>query len=273
MQNFYEWLSNVALIDRLRLIETYYTFDPAQYNQVFQDELEKVIQRTSDPAQQQSLGRLQDFDWLSYIAGSVKRIYRDYRQGQEAISDVASKLLLGSLFNGFTVPPSTGDDAEDAGNYLLARFKTSVAHAIQNMVEKEINERRYLRTVAIQQEFEPGAITVDDLPARPSPARDEDDVIDGFRGLLRIVWATLVWPSLIFAWPVAKRSRWPDRLRWEVPASTSSSGSFKEIKALAREYAQRLDDPAFIRDIDRAMGREGATVAKRLATGAARQAR
>ena len=46
-----------------------------------------------------------------------------------------------------------------------------------------------------------------------------------------------------------------------------------EIKALAREYAQRLDDPAFIRDIERAMGREGATVAKRLATGAAKQGR
>jgi hypothetical protein len=271
MQNFYEWLSNVALIDRLRLIETYYSFDPAQYNQVFRDELEKVIQRSSDPVQQQSLGHLQDFDWLSYIAGSVRRIYRDYRQGQEAISDVASKLLLGSLFNGFTVPPSTGTDAEDAGNYLLARFKTSVAHAIQNMVEKEANRRRYLRTVAIQQEFEPGAITVDDLPARPLPARDEDDMIEGFRGLLKNRLGDL--GLAVFDLRMAGG----ETKSLAGSPSVGSPGKYvikrvvQEIKALAREYAQRLGDPAFIRDIERAMGREGATVAKRLAT--ARQAR
>jgi hypothetical protein len=42
-----------------------------------------------------------------------------------------------------------------------------------------------------------------------------------------------------------------------------------EVKALAREYAQRLGDPAFLREIERAFQREGATIQKRLATGAA----
>ncbi|MGA2258741.1 MAG: hypothetical protein ABSG53_29085 [Thermoguttaceae bacterium] len=76
---FYEWLSNIALIDRLRLIETYFWFDPGEYNRVFREELEKVIQRTSEPAQRRSLERLLDFDWIGYIAGSMRRIYRDYR--------------------------------------------------------------------------------------------------------------------------------------------------------------------------------------------------
>lgn len=100
MLNFNEWLTNADLITRLRLIETYYTFDAGQYNQVFRDELEKVIQRTSDPVQRKSLERLHDFDWVSYIAGAIRRIYRDYRQGQEAISDVVSKLLMGKLSEG-----------------------------------------------------------------------------------------------------------------------------------------------------------------------------
>ena len=98
MLNFNEWLTNADLITRLRLIETYYTFDAGQYNQVFRDELEKVIQRTSDPVQRKSLERLHDFDWVSYIAGAIRRIYRDFRQGQEAISDVVSKLLMENSF-------------------------------------------------------------------------------------------------------------------------------------------------------------------------------
>ena len=44
-----------------------------------------------------------------------------------------------------------------------------------------------------------------------------------------------------------------------------------EVKVLAREFAQRRGDPALVRDVQRAMEREGATVEKRLATGAARQ--
>jgi hypothetical protein len=37
----------------------------------------------------------------------------------------------------------------------------------------------------------------------------------------------------------------------------------QEIKQLAREYAASLDDPGFLRDVERAMGREEETVAKR----------
>ncbi|MGA2258740.1 MAG: hypothetical protein ABSG53_29080 [Thermoguttaceae bacterium] len=48
---------------------------------------------------------------------------------------MASKLLLGKLFRGFTVPTST----EDAGDYLLARFKSSLNHGIQNHLDKEAN--------------------------------------------------------------------------------------------------------------------------------------
>ena len=44
-----------------------------------------------------------------------------------------------------------------------------------------------------------------------------------------------------------------------------------QVKDLAREYAQRRGDPAFLREIERAMEREGATIQKRLSTTAARQ--
>jgi len=274
MLNFSDWLSDYDLFARLRLLETYFTFNPEQYNQVFRDELEKVIRRTSDPTQQKSLDRLRDFDFISYIAASIRRIYRDYRQGQEAIGDIASKLLMGKLFSGFTPPSSVGtQNPEDAGDYLLARFKTSVTHAIRNMVEKETNRRRYLPTTAIRQDFEPGGITADDLPARSSPAQSDERVIEGFRELLRKRLSPLA--LAVFDLRMAG-----GETKSLVGApSVGSPGRFvikrvvQEIKALAREYAERLGDQAFLRNVERAMEREGATIQKRLATGAARQGR
>ena len=46
----------------------------------------------------------------------------------------------------------------------------------------------------------------------------------------------------------------------------------QEIKAPAREYAASLDDPGLLRRIERAMAGEEATVQKRRAAMAARQA-
>ena len=40
----------------------------------------------------------------------------------------------------------------------------------------------------------------------------------------------------------------------------------QQIKGLAKEYAQRLGNPAFVREIERAIEREGATIQKRQAT-------
>ena len=270
MFNFHEWLSNADLIARLRLLETYYTFRAEEYNQVFRDELEKVIQRTTDPVQRKSLERLHDFDWLSYIAGAVRRIYRDFRQGQEAISDVASKLLMGKLFRGFT-PPSSAESAEDAGEYLLARFKTSIANSIRNMVEKEANRRRYLPTTAIHQDFEPGAVTADDLPARPSLGHDDEKVIDDFRELVRTRLGPLA------ATILGLRLAGGETKSLVGAPSVGSPGRFvikrvvQQIKALAREFAERRGDAAFLRDIERAMDREDATIQKRLKTTAARR--
>jgi len=48
MQTFYEWLSQLNLLRRLD--ETYFTFYPAEYNRLFDEELRQVIARTSDAA-------------------------------------------------------------------------------------------------------------------------------------------------------------------------------------------------------------------------------
>ncbi len=52
MQTFFEWVARVRL-----LAEHYVTFDLAQCNQLFDEELEKVTKRTRDPAHRQILVR------------------------------------------------------------------------------------------------------------------------------------------------------------------------------------------------------------------------
>ena len=154
---------------------------------------------------------------------------------------------------------------------MLARFKTSVANSIRNMIEKEANRRRYLPTTAIHQEFEPGAITADDLPARSSSGHDDDKVIEDFRELVRTRLGHLA--AAVFDLRMAGG----ETKSLVGSPSVGSPGRFvikrvvQQIKALAREYAERRGDAAFLREIERAMGREEETVQKRLKTTAARQ--
>ena len=263
MKTFIEWLSTLDLLTRLQLLETYFTFNPAEYNKVFDEELEKVIARTSDPAHQQSLAEMRGFDWISYIAASVRNSgYRDYRAGQEAIHDLATKLLLGSLFRGW--------DERKSGPMIL-RFKKSVSNAIKNLAEKERNRRHYLPTVPIQQSFEPGSVTADELPARSAPAHDEK-VIEDFRQFVRQHLGDFALTILDMRLSGGETKSLAGSPEIGGKGKDTIKRMVRRIKQAANEFAASRGDHAFLRDIERAMDREEATVAKRQATTAIRQA-
>jgi hypothetical protein len=72
MQTFIEWL---------HLLERYYGINAGQYNQLFDQELAKVIGRVSDPDHRAALERMKNFDWLGYVAASLRHAgYRDRRE-------------------------------------------------------------------------------------------------------------------------------------------------------------------------------------------------
>ena len=259
MRTFWQWVARLRLLD-----ENYVTFDPNQYDRLFDEELEKVIARTQDPAHHQVLERMRGFGWMSYIAASVRHAgFRDYREGQERIHDIAVKLLTGKLFQGF--------DQRVSGPMDL-RFKSAVGNVIRNMVEKERNRRRLLPTVPIQQEFEPGGVTGDDLPGRSPPHDDDEKVVENFRKLVRrrlgeigvaVLNARLAGEetkSLVGSPALGSPGKWVIKK------------VVQQVKELAREYAASLDDPGFLRNVERAMGREGETVAKRRTATAGRRA-
>jgi hypothetical protein len=250
MQNFYEWLDHANLLTRLRLLENFYGLDPQAYNRVFNDELEKVIARTSDPTHLQALEGMRDFNWMGYICAAIRNSgFHDQREIQERSHDIAVKLLLGTLFRGF--------DERVAGP-MDRRFKSSVANAVRNMAEKERNRRRLLPTTSFGQEFQ--------------VARHEDDqddrVIQDFRDLVGNRLGDLGVAILDL------------RLAGGEIKSLVGSGTDKnvvkklvrQIKDLAKEFGEGLGDPGFLRDIERAMGRESETIGKRRAAMAGRKA-
>jgi len=61
METFFEWLSHADLLTRL--IETYYSFDRQQHNQLFDEELSKLIGKVSAPDHREALERMRGFNW------------------------------------------------------------------------------------------------------------------------------------------------------------------------------------------------------------------
>ncbi len=254
MRTFLEFLSDLSF--RLWLIETYYTFDAAQYNQLFDDELGKLS--VSSPEHRDAVERMRGFNWVGYIAKSLRNAgYRDQRETQERTHDIVVKMLTGGLFR---------DYDERQHGPLNLRFKRATANAIKNMVEKERNRRRFIPTLSI------GQARDDDLPARTS-AENGERLIDNFRRIVRNRLGDLGIAVLDARLAGQETKSLVGRVDLGSPGRFAIKRVVAQVKALAREFAQRRGNPAFLREIERAIEREGATIQKRLSTTAARQAR
>ncbi|MGA2256519.1 MAG: hypothetical protein ABSG53_17875, partial [Thermoguttaceae bacterium] len=196
-------------------------------------------------------------NWAGYAAKSVRNAgYQGQREVQERTHDILVKLLTGGLFT---------DYDESRHGPIDKRFKRAVANATKNMVALDRNRRRHLPTVPVIGN-EPGRMA-NDLPA------DEDRLIDDFR---RFVSQRLGQLGLAL---IDAKLQGQETNSLVGREDIGSPGRFvikrvvQEVKALAREFARQRGDTAFIRDLERAMGREGATVEKRRATTAARRSR
>jgi hypothetical protein len=249
----------------LWLLFVEHDLNPAEYDALFHTELERLLPRISDPAEAQRLRGLFGNEWTNYIAASLRNAgFRDQASLQEKIHDVVVKLLVspGGLFRDY--------DETRHGPFDL-RWKRSVSNAVKNVAEKERNRRRLLPTVPIGQEFRPGGITANDLTNRASAAQDDDTTIDDFRQLVGQRLGQLGLAVLDARLQGQETKSLVGRRDLGSPGRFMIKAAVQRIKALAREFAERRADPAFFRDVIRAMDREGATVQKRLLSTAARQ--
>jgi hypothetical protein len=196
-------------------------------------------------------------NWVGYIAKSLRNAgYRDQRETQERTHDIVVKMLTGGLFSNYD---------ERRHGPLDLRFKRATANAIKNMVEKERNRRRLAPTIPIGQE------RGDDLPDRTSAENDEK-VIEDFRRLVRNRLGELGIAVLDARLAGQETKGLVGRADLGSPGRFVIKRVVQQIKGLAKEYAQRLGNPAFLREIERAMEREEATIQKRQATSRCRVA-
>jgi len=248
---------------RLWLLFVEHDLNPAQYDALFNKELEMLLPRISNPTERNRLQGMLGIGWANYIGASLRNAgFRDQASIQEKIHDITVKLLVspGGLFRNY-------DEARH-GPFDL-RWKRSVANAVKNIAEKERNRRRLVPTVPIDQEFRPGGVT--DLPNRASAAQGDDKLVQDFRRLVRSRLGELGIAVLDARLAGQETKGLVGREDLGSPGRSVIKRVVQEIKTTAWQYASGLGDPAFFRDIERAMGREEETIQKRKATTAMRQ--
>ena len=256
MQTFWQWLPRADLLARLQFLETYYTFNRAEYDAIFDEELERTINRTTDPAHRQALERMRGFKWMAYIAVAIKRAgFHDEREIQERSHDIAVKLLTSTLFRGF--------DQGRSGPFDL-RFRASLRNALLNMIEKEKTRKRLIPIVAISQEPDPA----------PTSATEPDDgkIIHDFRQLVRRRLGGLGVAVLDARLGGEEMKGLADSPQLGSAGKNRIKQVVCRIKELAQEYAIMRGDPELVWKVKKAMGREAATVGKRRTAMAARRA-
>ena len=227
--------------------------DKGAYNDLFRQELEQLLSRLTDPVQRQHAETMRDFDWTRYMAGAVRRSTGITSQDEidEKVHEIVIRMLVspGGLFRDY--------DERRHGPFPL-RFKRTLANLLKNLSEKERNRRRYIPSIPIRQEFEPGGITADDLVARGTPEGDPR-LLDDFRELVRRHLGAIAVRIFDARQEGAEMKTLPGVSSYAVKEAV------KNIKSLAKKYAVAVGDPSLLRQIERLMAAEEMTVQRRKA--------
>ncbi|MHB8974898.1 MAG: hypothetical protein ACYC4N_31095 [Pirellulaceae bacterium] len=241
----------------MNLIENYYTYDQAAYNRLFETQLEELLARITDPAHRAALESMRTFNWVGYISSAIRKDFKDQREALERTHDVVTKLLTGTLFRGFD---------ETKSGPMPQRFRTAVTNAVKNLRSKEFNRRKYLPSVPITNEFQPGSVADDELVTRRTWRGEDREVVQHFRRLVKDRLGELALAVLDARLAGQETQSLVGAEELGRPDKNRLKKAVQQVKALAREYAMTTGDQGFLRDVDRAMGREQRTVDKRLLT-------
>jgi hypothetical protein len=256
MAMFFDWLvfRDTATLLRLRLLESAEWFNPSDYNQIFDGQLEKLIHRLPDGEARQQAMTLRGFDWANYIVRSLQRSGFKDDDIQEHFHQIVIKLLVepGRLFKGWE-PQRHGP--------LDRRHRRSIWNLIRNIVQKRQNQRKWMTAV--------DPVAMADRFAGRAPY---SDLIDQFRNLVAQRLGKLAL-EILDARLAGEDSK---KLVGKAANGTASAYYIRRetsaLKRLAYEFAQQTGDPAFLRLVDQAFSAQAATVKKRQQATAARQA-
>lgn len=248
-QPFSTWLLRNGLLD---LIEVSGEFPKDAYNDLFRQQMAQV----DAPEAQQQAAQLSDFDWVGYIARSLRNAGFQDADVDPQVHETSIRLLVkpGQLFAGW-----------DGKAPIAARFKLSVRNAIYNLLEKRQAKRRRIPSTSIGSE--PGGITASDIVARS--ASGDDEVVEAFRQLVRDRLGDLAAAILDLRLSGQETKGLVGSPMLGEPTSYAIKMAVKAIKLLAAEFARIRDDEEFLGMIDRAMASEAKTMKKRFGPKAA----
>jgi len=228
--------------------------DRDAYNDLFRQELERLLSRLTNPIQRQHAeSMLVGFNFTNYIAAAVRRSSGAVNQDEidEKIHEIAIRMLVspGGLFRDY--------DERKHGPFNL-RFRRTLANMLKNLAERERNRKRYIPSVPIRQEFEPGGVTADDLVARGTPEGDPQ-LLDDFRELVQRHLGAIAVRVFDARLEGIEMKSLPGISSYVVKKTV------QEIKSLAKKYAIAVGDPSLLHRIEKLMAAEEMTVKRRKA--------
>jgi hypothetical protein len=244
---FTEWLFDHDdpgyVLDLLDLLEVSGQFPKGEFNALFRQQFARRVAQVGTEEAQEQLSQLNDFDWIGYIARSLRSAgFKDADIDPNAHDIVVKLLVQGALFPGW-----------DGRSPLIARFKVATKNAIVNQVQKRQTRRRRIPAISIGQEA--GMASPDEI-AGPQPTGG-DGMIEAFRQFLRRQHGEAV--LQVFDHRLAG-----NEVRELIGAGMTSYAvkeAVKQIKAAARLHFS--GDPELTSMIDRAFRSEAETMARR----------
>jgi len=243
MQTFWEFVHTLHLAESLRLLENFYPLDSDAYDALFAAELRKLAMQS--PKGSKDLKSLEDFGFTRYISAAVRNSgIHDPRELQERSHDVAAKLLLGGLFSNYN--PNTHGP-------FMARFSVAVSNAVRNQVALDRNRRRYLPRAPMSS---------DQLAARSRPS--DETTIQDFRSLVGSRLGALGVAVLDSRLSGANIKSLIGSVQYGQPSAYRIKQTVLSIKQLAGEFARSRGDESFLRQVEKAMQAEEATVKRRV---------
>ena len=158
MRTFHEfvWL---RMPTSLLLREISELFPKRGIQDLFDREVARLREKTDDPALLQHLEDFGRLDVPGYIDSALRRARFHESERGPLVSDLCSKLLMGSFFRGWT------------GQSLVARFKVAVRNAISSIQSRAAKRRRRQADLP------------DDVAAAP---RADGEIVSEFRNFLRM---------------------------------------------------------------------------------------
>ena len=225
------------------LFEVSTEFPRGEINALFRQQLSQRAAQIGTAEAQQQLMQLHDFDFVGYLARSLRSAGFSDDRIDPLTQDTVVRLLVqpGQLFRGW-----------NGEGPIIARFKVAVKNSIINMAQKTQTRRRRIPATSISRDSQAAM----DIPAPKSMAQT---LLDEFRAFLldrHGEQAVQVFDQKVGGGDVKE-------LVGNGITSYGIKELVKKIKVAAREFA--ADDPEFLGMVEKAFRDEARTVSRRFA--------